>query len=172
MNKDKLRKALVMGVVFLFICVGGQPAFAIESGLSSVKSMDEEDCDCQEVDRQNSFMVDFLLNRLEVVANILLSRFGYMPEIHEKSRELLDNIDSIRQLNHPIVCKILEIITPQVESLYSIMTSIQDNLKARSPIIGGFIVTFMLILQGQIYVLDILLNIAGYHLCNWPYPPW
>jgi hypothetical protein len=44
-----LSKSLVLGVICLFICVGVQPVFAVESNVSVDNTEDVEDCDCETV---------------------------------------------------------------------------------------------------------------------------
>jgi hypothetical protein len=55
----------------------------------------EDDCGCQVVNRYDLFRVKFSLLRLKIVANILLLRFGHIPEIREKCQEILDDISSV-----------------------------------------------------------------------------
>ena len=55
--------------------------------------------------------VKLLLARLEVYINIILLRFGHIPEVAEKCHEILDVINSNRLLNYPIIiCGILFVI--------------------------------------------------------------
>jgi hypothetical protein len=89
-----MSKILVFGVILLFISVCVQPAFAVESILSNENTQIEEDCDCQELDRINQIKVKLLLTRLEVINNILLSRFGHNPKIKEISEKISEITDS------------------------------------------------------------------------------
>jgi hypothetical protein len=50
----------------------------------------EDDCGCQVVNRYDLFRVKLLLVRIKVITNILLLRFGHIPEIQEKCQEKLD----------------------------------------------------------------------------------
>ena len=54
----------------------------------------EEDCGCQVISSHNLVRAERLLARLEVYINIILLRFGYIPEVAEKSEEILDIINS------------------------------------------------------------------------------
>ena len=61
MRKELVIKALVLGVICLFVGVGIQPAIAIEPKLSSNNIEKEEDCDCQEIDGENDSICWILL---------------------------------------------------------------------------------------------------------------
>ena len=172
MKKDMLSKTLVLGVILLFIGISFQPAYAVESKLSADSTENDEDCNCKEIDRLDLIRANLLLNKLEILTNILLFRYGHLPEIEESFQELLDIIKSYRQVNHQIICKLLENIVPRLESIYLKLENIQSKLLAKHPFIGGFLSTFIEIVQGLTYEYHQLLCVIGYHLCNWPWPLW
>jgi hypothetical protein len=78
----------------------------------------EDDCGCQVVNRYDLFRVKLLMIRLKVITNTILLRFRHIPEIAEKCEEILDVINSNRQLDYPIICGILE---PIFLSLISVL---------------------------------------------------
>jgi len=100
----------------------------------------EEDCGCEVVSSSNLVRVKLLLARLEVYINIILLRFGYIPEVAEKCQEILDVINSNRQLDFPIICDLLEPIYNQLENIAPIiqdlMLKYEDN-----PIIYNILLT-------------------------------
>ena len=172
MKKNMLSKTLAIGIIILFVGIGFQPAFAVETKLSADNTEKNEDCNCPEVDRLHPIRIKFLLTKLKVVTKILLLRFGHLPEIKEICQKILDIIGSNRQLDYTYLCKILENYSNRLESRYLNMEIFQNDLKERSPYIGGFFSALMEIYQGIIYYYNELLNLVGYHLCNWPWPVW
>jgi len=101
------RKGLVVGIIFLFIGVGVYPAFAEDTKQSIVNNQSEDDCGCQVVNRYNLFRVKLLLVRLEVYINIILLRFGYIPEVAEKCQEILTKLNILSDDWPYYICKIL-----------------------------------------------------------------
>ena len=127
-----------------------------------------EDCGCEVVNRYDLFRVKLLLVRLKVVTNILLLRFGNIPEVAEKCEEILDIINSNRQWDFPIICAILEPIWNQWVSMAEI---IQDLLikYADNPIILDIITILSLPFLGLALT---LVNIGASFGCDWvPQPP-
>jgi hypothetical protein len=116
-----MKKIIVISIIVLFVGMVFQPAYAVETIPKADKIEQLEDCYCQEVDRVNIVRVKFLFNRLKVFTNILLVRFGNMPEVKEKSKELLEVVDSNRQLDFPIfprVCDFLEGIIDNLSAIF------------------------------------------------------
>ena len=103
-----MKKIVVIGIICLFIGVSFQSVIGVETETPVVDNQIEDDCDCEEIDRINDIRVNFLLKRVAVVTNILMSRYEHIPEIKEKGQELLANIDSNNQLYFPIFCTLLE----------------------------------------------------------------
>jgi len=89
MNKDMICKTIALGVIIIFITVGIQPALAVERGVSVDNTENEEDCDCQE-DISNPYMVKLWLNKVKVFTNIIMSRYGHIPEVKEICQEVID----------------------------------------------------------------------------------
>ena len=102
------KKGLVLGIIVLFIGVGVQPAFAVETG-SSVNTVQlEEDCECEIVDEYNPDKLIQLLNEVKVYVNNILLNFGHIPYVKEKCEEILDTIESFTGWEDtPILCAIL-----------------------------------------------------------------
>ena len=61
---------------------------------SKLISIFEEDCGCQDVNRVDLLRFRLLLIRIEAINNVILTRFGHIPEIREKCEEILDVIYS------------------------------------------------------------------------------
>ena len=96
---------ICVGITILFLGVGFQPALANEISTNIVSDVDEDCLDCQPVNRVELLKVKLLLIRIEAFTNIILSRFGHIPEVKEKCEEILDIINS-EGLND-IICNIL-----------------------------------------------------------------
>ena len=132
----------------------------IEDDNTITETYDNEDCECQVVNRYDLFRVKLLLVRLKVFTNILLLRFGHIPEIKEKCEEILDLINS----DFPIICAILESVWNQ----YKYIINILDDLISKyedNPIISGIIIIFLA------YPLDniafIVLSLGAAFGCEW-----
>ena len=87
------------------------------AGLSDV----EDDCECQDVNRYDLYRVKLLLVRIKVITNILLLRFGHIPEIAEKCSDILENLDLNKLQEPPIICAILESICNQIDYIYDVL---------------------------------------------------
>ena len=74
---------------------------------SVVGVSDVEDCGCQVVNSSDLVRVKLLMVRLKVVTNILLLRYGHIPEIQEKCQEILEIINPDNPLDVPLICDIL-----------------------------------------------------------------
>ena len=126
MNKNILKKGLVVGVIFLFIGVGINPAFAVKTKTSIVNNQSEEDCGCQVINDVNlvrferlSNRIEKLLNMLEIYTNIvsILSKNNLV--IAEKYEDSSNEIATLKESNEelktdiifqdsPFICDILE----------------------------------------------------------------
>ena len=89
-----LRKVLVVGIIVLFLGVGFQPAFANEINTTIVSDVDEDCLECQPVNNVDILRVRLLVIRIKAITNVILSRFGYIPEVKEKCEEVLELINS------------------------------------------------------------------------------
>jgi len=128
----------------------------------------EEDCGCQDVNRYDLLRVKLLMGKLKVITNILLLRFGHIPEIQEKCQEILDVINSNRQLDNSIICDILE----PIWNLLKYIGEIGNDLLSRyedNPIIFGILIFLALPLEYIGFILHFLGNAFD---CEWaPMPP-
>jgi hypothetical protein len=106
------KKGLVIGIIILFIGMGVQPAFAVEtkSPIDSVEKV--EDCDCQQVSDINLVKLKGDLNRLKVYTRILSMSSELNPMVQRRIEQLenllsdLDN-DNTRFWNFPFICWVL-----------------------------------------------------------------
>ena len=63
---------------------------------SVVGANEVEDCfECQPVDRFDVLKVRLLLIKIEAVTNVILSRFGHIPEVQEKHEDLSKLINNL-----------------------------------------------------------------------------
>jgi hypothetical protein len=103
------RKALVVGIIFLFIGVGVQPAFA-KNTIKTTISETLEDCECQTVSNHNfdrleklSIRIEKLLNRVKIFTNIVAILSKNNPEISkEKFEELSNRITRLKDINEKL----------------------------------------------------------------------
>ena len=113
-----MKKALVIGVILLFLGVGFQPALANEISTNIVSDIEEDCLDCQPINRVELLRIKLLLIRLEVFTNIVLSRFGHIPEIEESCQKISNRVTTFREMinelkhdlpwdENPIICTIL-----------------------------------------------------------------
>ena len=102
----------------------------------------EDDCGCEVVSSSNLVRVERLLARLEVYINIILLRFGHIPDVQEKCQEIIDVINSNRQLDFPIICDILESIWNQLNYIANNINYLLSELEDIS-IIANIIVIFL-----------------------------
>jgi len=86
----------------------------------------EEDCECQDVNRYDLFRVKLLLVRIKVITNILLLRFGHIPEVADKCFDILENLDLNKLQGSPIICAILEPILNMLENLIEYFNYLAD----------------------------------------------
>ncbi len=170
MQKNIVKKGLVIAVIFLFITVGFQPAFAVEPKLSSNNIEKVDDCNCKGVESQNLVRVKLLFIQLKVVNNILSKRFGHIQEVKEICNDISGNINSFNPLSdYPIFCAILEHIYSLLLAAAYYVESVYEEFKA-SGLLGEaismllfFPLFFILI---NCYVVE--LTGAGYYC--WDYP--
>jgi len=170
-----MKKIIVFGIICLFVGVGFQPVFAVESRVSDDKVEKEEDCDCQEVDSLTLIRVKLLFTQLKIATNILLSRFGHIPEVEEKCKELLDIIDSNGQLGepHPIIfCNILENLLSKMESTFSYLEQILIRLVEKYGLIVYILSSiFLAIILPPFLVFRTVAHNIGHKICGWPESP-
>ena len=161
-----MKKALVIGVILLFLGVGVQPALANEVS-NTVSDVDEDCIECQPVNRIDILKVKLLMIRVEAITNVIISKYGHIPEITEKYEEVLDIIDSSRVLDYPIICGILLILYNTFSSLYEILADIILNHRTLYliffPILFpiGFTIAYLMIITE---IRGLQLNCEGFHL--------
>jgi hypothetical protein len=126
----------------------------------------ENDCGCQVVNSSDLFRFKLLLVRIKVVTNILLLRFGYIPEAAEKCNEILGVINSNRQLDYPIICDILEPIWNLIEDIIGILYYLGHAFKD-NPIIFNII---NILGSHVLRMYEIFLAIGVSFQCEWVHP--
>ena len=92
-----MKKALVVGVILLFLGVGVQPALANEISITNTSV--DEDCGCQDVNRLELLRFKLLLIRLEILINSRLSKYNHIVEVTENYQEIHDRILKFRVMN-------------------------------------------------------------------------
>jgi hypothetical protein len=170
MKKEWLVKTLALVIIFLFIAVSFQPAFAVEPKLSSNNIKKVDDCNCKGVESQNLVRVKLLFIQLKVVNNILSKRFGHIPEVKEICNDISGNINSFNPLSdYPIFCAILEHIYSLLLAAAYYVESVWEELEASGLLgeaISMFLVFPLFFLLITCYVVE--LTGAGYYC--WDYP--
>ena len=166
-----MKKVIVISVIALFFFVGFQSAFAVEPKLSADNIEKVEDCDCQELDSENLVRVKLLMNKLEVFTNIILFRFGHIQEVNEKCEELLEIINSNRQLDKSlfftIICSILDDILDIIESINEYVGNIYD--KVRGTPLYGLVVLLLLPFAIPHYFIFTTLVFLVHYVCGIPW---
>jgi len=139
-----MKKALVVGIIVLFLGVVFQPALANEISINNTSNINE-DCGCQGVNRVDLLRVKLLLIRLEVFTNILLTNFGHIPELTEKCEEILDIIHSNRGLFNEFICAIVAALFVLVGVCIQLFSYLSDIYYEDYPLISNFflLVTLM-----------------------------
>ena len=93
-----MKKALVICIILLFLGVGFQPALANE-----VSDVDEDCLECQPVNRIDLLKVKLLLIRVEAITNVILSKYGHIPEVAEKCKVASDKISILKDMNEELI---------------------------------------------------------------------
>ena len=124
------------------------------------------DCGCNVVNSYDLSRFKLLMFRLKVVTNILLLRFGDIPEVKEQCHEILDVINSNSLWDFPIICGILESILNRLNNIVIILEDLVEKYKD-NPIIIGILACFIIPIDMIGYY--VLLLGAGFD-CNMPNP--
>ena len=123
----------------------------------------ENDCGCEVISSRNLVRAERLLARLEVYINIILLRFGHIPEVAEKCQEILDVINSNRVLDYPILCAEIERLFNKLIDISSILEHYFNEFK-NNPIIVNIIGTFLVIfirLSGYVWAIGVIFDCWG-----------
>ena len=162
------KKALVVGIIVLFLGVGFQPAIANEVSITKTADVEGDCFDCRPVNRVALLKVKLLLMKLETITNVILSRFGHTPEVAEKCEEVLDIINSNRVLDYPFICVVLLSILFPVMFIMVIIQDIEDLLEEKFPTISYI---FFILLVPFIYIYINLFDLAIEWDCIGPFLP-
>ena len=87
--------------------------------------------------------VKLLLIRLEAFTNIILTRFGHIPEIREKCEEILDIIDSNKLWDNPIICAVLLSIFIYLLAITGVIHVLYEIFNEKNPLIGQILIIFI-----------------------------
>lgn len=83
---NMLKKILAVGIIILFIGVGIQPAFAVDTKTSIVNQQNEEDCGCQVVNRNNQ-VSSVICDILYTILNNTMERIEKYIEKYDEAME-------------------------------------------------------------------------------------
>jgi len=129
MKEKMFSKALVVGIIVLFIGVGVYPAVSsvpiktsnilqykeLEAPIISDTSDSEEDCNCKPVSNLHLVRLKRLVNKLVVYNNLLSLLARNNPEVAEISEELSNQVLTLNEIYKkltdepfPIICAIIE----------------------------------------------------------------
>ena len=135
MERNMLKKALVVGIIFLFIGVSVQPVFA-KNTIKTTISETLEDCECQPVSNHNfdrleklSIRTEKLLNRAKIFTHIVAILSKNNPEISkDKFVELSNRITTLKEINEkqhpPAICLALDLMIASlfiIAYIYNVM---------------------------------------------------
>ena len=162
-----VKKALVFGIIVLFLGVGFQPALADEISTNIVSDVEEDCLECQPVNRVELLKVKLLLIRIEAFTNVILSRYGHIPEIREKCEEASERISEIILQDNTVICNLLLITGIFVVAIAELIDMILNLFKQGSPL-------YILILTlNNLFFFSFALTIAElleYYDCDLFYP--
>jgi hypothetical protein len=108
----RIKNALVVGVILLFVGVAVQPSIAV----NPISSDNEEDCNiCPKVSKTHLVRLKSLINRVETLDKKLSVVSKHNPESTEKYQEISDRITTIKEMSkelitdwkYPIICSFL-----------------------------------------------------------------
>jgi len=115
MKVRMLNKGLAIAVIILFVGVGIQPAYAINSDASEI----DDDCNlCLKVNKQFVFKIKSLICKIEVNRNKLSKLSKYNPDIEEKFTKISSRFSFLKQFsenyvlywNFPFICSYLFVV--------------------------------------------------------------
>ena len=169
MRCDKvMKKIIVICVIFLFIGVVFQPVLAGEASITKKSDVNENCVECQPASRVDLLRVRLLVIRIKAITNVILSRFGYIPEVEEKCEEVLDVIHNNKILKHPeypIICSILKSILYLVYIPYIPLLKIWEKIYEKK--IGIILYPIMIFLLSSI-IWFTFLYYEEYECEEWP----
>ena len=168
MRNHCCKKALVVGIIVLFIGVGVYPAVSsvpikttnilqIDELESPVISDSEEDCNCKPVSNLHLVRIERLVNRIVVYNNLLSLLSRHNPEVAEKYQEISDEITALRELtnelkpdtdweDNPVICMILFIILFVLSNIGMRFLYLSEDFE-RFPILSNFFYLIYVIFQ-------------------------
>ena len=150
-----MRKGLVVGIILLFLGVGFQPALAKDVSTNVVSDVDEDCFECQPMSRVDLLKVKLLLIRIEAITDVIVSRFGHIPEIQEKCEEVLDIINSDIHWNFSVICAFIDTIYTSIYNIFKIAFDLYDYFfyNQSNPILAVILLAIIGSLEWSMYIL-------------------
>ena len=156
MELKRMKKALVVVVILLFLGVGFQPATANEISTNPIFDVDEDCFECQPVSRVDLLKVKLLLIRLKSFTNVISSKYGYIPEVAEKCEEISDRITGTSLQDNPPICYLLLIALISMFPLVGIMELILLPFDEDTPL---YQIVWYLLLPYRLFMASYLVSI-------------
>ena len=175
---NMLKKILAVGIIILFIGVGIQPAFAVDTKTSVVNQQKEENCGCEVVSKSNLVKVKRLLNRLEVNSKLLSVLSKNHPELVETSEGLSNEITILNGIYKGLkansllpenfsICIYLFIIYKFSNPIKKILQDIYENIQ-KYPYLYYYLYGIVLDLYSTFYfIVDEAMFWGDYYNCWW-----
>ena len=181
------KEILILGIIFLFIGLGINPAFAVEIS-NDTTSEDIEDCDCEVTDNFDIVRIKSLLNRaersinrVETFAKLIPILSKDNPEVFEVCLEYIDECqEKLETIRLNIQSGAFELICSLIEDfkdfLINLIYGFVDMLAKIAERFTKFYPIYCIIGQLIIDILDFIVEmiyITGYFLdCDWfdPFP--
>lgn len=167
MRKILIRKGIAICIILLLTGVVIQPVTAIETKQSLIDNRIEEDCGCEEVNDDDLFRIRVLLERIKIITNLILLKFGYISNITESCQDILRIISSNKILDYEIICFIILSIYFYLDLIDMVLMNLIDKFED-IPLITNMI---LIIVAPIVLMQVILLKIGGTYDCfDWePY---
>ena len=176
------KEILIIGIIFLFVGVGIQPAFAVENiSINRPSSENIEDCNCQ-VDDNNlvrlerlSNRIDSFIDRVETCNKLMPILYKDNPEVKVEYEKLLNDIDLFEEIyadlenNIPVdgrpICNMLKNLRGKTldKSSYYANLGARIYLEENNWILASILISISFIY----FLMHVFINIIySYLLCN------
>jgi len=183
MEKSRIKRGLVFGIILIFVGVVIKPAFAID--ISTIRfSENIKDCNCQAADNFDFVIVKSLLNRAEMLLNkvdiitdliaILSKNNPEIIEICQENKEICKEKLEIINLsylsgNSSIICSLLEnylyFLMDFAWDIPDIFWKIVLQFPNLEPIYDIFVTLFKNLVRLEMFVVLVIYLILCYEWC-------